>query len=205
MGLTGRSSESLNVYRIKSMRLQSLFWSPVVSHAPGDTFSRRRAPQVLFHGVGLEHGLSWAPAPIVPRSRIASTTLLLVDDERTALAHGACVLEGLGYGVLTADSAGDALRILSDETIDCKLVLSAYHLPEMNGLVLGERVMNDGLDRVFFLAAESIDGTIESQCQSRWGRCFATLGKPYQQSELEATIKKVLMGCEWDDSEIYED
>jgi DNA-binding response OmpR family regulator len=61
-------------------------------------------------------------------------TILLVDDEVSALIARRGVLENIGYHVLIAENAYQALRLFSRRDID--LAVLDYYLPDTDGAVL---------------------------------------------------------------------
>ena len=67
-------------------------------------------------------------------------TILLAENDRSALEVTAMVLEAEGYRVITTDNGTSALRILQkDATID--LLLSDIHMPGgIDGIELAQRV-----------------------------------------------------------------
>jgi CheY-like chemotaxis protein len=65
-------------------------------------------------------------------------TILVVDDERSLLDFTAEVLTQNGYNVLTANSAYEALGILSSTSVD--ILLSDVIMPEMDGFQLASEV-----------------------------------------------------------------
>ncbi len=68
----------------------------------------------------------------------SKSTVLVVDDEQTALVLRKLVLEKSGFRVLTASSGQQALEMLSTESVN--LVLSDLLMPKMLGTELARRV-----------------------------------------------------------------
>jgi two-component system, cell cycle sensor histidine kinase and response regulator CckA len=68
-------------------------------------------------------------------------TLLIVEDEISILNLGRRILEGLGYTVLTALSAKEAISHAETHKRDIKLVLTDVVMPEMNGHELIKKLM----------------------------------------------------------------
>ncbi len=55
-------------------------------------------------------------------------TILCIEDQPEYLAALTCMLEGIGYEVMSASNGGQALDLLAGETIDA--VLLEYNLPD---------------------------------------------------------------------------
>ncbi len=64
--------------------------------------------------------------------------ILCVDDQWNGLEGRRMLFEERGYKVLVATSGGEALQLFAAQPTD--LVLLEYHLPEMNGDVIAERM-----------------------------------------------------------------
>jgi CheY-like chemotaxis protein len=67
--------------------------------------------------------------------------ILVVDDEKAILNLLSQVFTKAGYLVRTAESAGDALEILDNETIS--VIFSDLNMPEMNGIEFCRAVKKD--------------------------------------------------------------
>ena len=70
-------------------------------------------------------------------------TILVVDDERNIRRTLQMVLEGEGYSTLAAESAEDALSILSNPRIPVDLAIFDIRLPGISGLEALERITSD--------------------------------------------------------------
>ena len=67
---------------------------------------------------------------LVPRG---NETILLVEDEPGILETTAMLLEGLGYTVLMAGSADEAIRLFKEQTGKIHMLMSDVVMPDMNG------------------------------------------------------------------------
>ncbi|MFZ1081389.1 MAG: hybrid sensor histidine kinase/response regulator [Candidatus Kryptoniota bacterium] len=67
-----------------------------------------------------------------------SSLILLVDDEEENLELFSTILEDVGYRVVTATNAGNALELLKSNKPD--LIISDIYMPEMGGFEFYERV-----------------------------------------------------------------
>lgn len=73
----------------------------------------------------------------VPRGR---ETILVVEDELTILELITPTLENLGYTVLAANKAGDAVNSAKEHTGDIDLLITDVVMPEMNGQALARNL-----------------------------------------------------------------
>jgi diguanylate cyclase (GGDEF)-like protein len=64
----------------------------------------------------------------------APCRVLVVDDDEMITSYVASLLQQEGYEVHTVRSGEDALRVL--DATDCQIVLSDWHMPDMDGLAL---------------------------------------------------------------------
>jgi CheY-like chemotaxis protein len=125
-----------------------------------------------------------APAPG------GSETLLLVEDEPALLSMGSAMLEGLGYTVLTARSAAEALRIASSHEGDIALLITDLVMPGMNGRDLAEKLVANrpGLQHLFISGYP--DEVISVHRAVEAGMHF--LAKPFSLDDLAATVRAAL-------------
>jgi CheY-like chemotaxis protein len=117
-----------------------------------------------------------------------SETLLLVEDEPAMLSLVAVMLEGMGYTVLTARSAAEAIRVAERHDVD--LLVTDLVMPGMNGRALAERLLaiRPGLARVFMSGYP--DETISVHYPVETGAHF--LAKPFTLDELAKTVRAAL-------------
>jgi PAS domain S-box-containing protein len=119
----------------------------------------------------------------------AKITILVVDDDVLIAMSTVDMLEDLGHEVIEAHSGGRALDILrSGRAVD--LVITDYSMPEMNGAQLAKAVREIQPDVPILLA------TGYAELPSGVGADLPRIGKPYQQDQLAAKIKKVLRADE---------
>jgi PAS domain S-box-containing protein len=67
-------------------------------------------------------------------------TVLLVEDEATLLVMSREILEMLGYNVLAASSANEAIRLSREYSGEIHLLMTDVVMPEMNGRDLAEKI-----------------------------------------------------------------
>jgi len=75
------------------------------------------------------------------RQQSERPTILLVDDEPDHLAITKHFLEARGYDCLCAERGWDALRLLSEHSVD--LILLDLNMPGMDGYCVAENILAD--------------------------------------------------------------
>jgi signal transduction histidine kinase len=130
-------------------------------------------------------------APVPPTSAICGEeTVLLVEDEPQLLKMTRSLLESLGYRVLSAGTAGEAIRAAEVHEGEIHLLLTDLVLPEMSGRDLSRRLLERraGVKTLFVsgYAADVIDahGVLEKGVQF--------LAKPWSMEELAVKVREVL-------------
>jgi PAS domain S-box-containing protein len=119
-----------------------------------------------------------------------SGTILVVDDEPNILTVIRHSLEAMGYSVLTAASAGEALRLVEGGGEKIDLVLTDMIMPEMNGHELAIKVQAAAPRiRVLFMSGYT-DAMLEEHGVSRTHANF--ISKPLSPGELAIKIHKML-------------
>ena len=82
------------------------------------------------HAGESEQASKAAVAEALPRGR---ETIMLVEDEPTILMMAAVILEGQGYTVVSAGTAGEAIRLFREQAGRVHLLMSDVVMPDMNG------------------------------------------------------------------------
>jgi len=116
------------------------------------------------------------------------STVLIVDDEVRILTALQRSLRREGYEVLTAERPAEALRILSERSVD--LVLSDHKMPGMSGSELLREVADrwPGVVRLLISGwSEAID---EDELRSIG--IEALIPKPWDDAELKAILRRHL-------------
>lgn len=113
-------------------------------------------------------------------------SILVVEDESAARDLVIRMLSEQGFGVLTADNAQEALRILAQRRVD--LLFSDIVLPAMDGVELAKqaRLLWPGL-KVLFATGYAQEATERDAAQ--FGR---VLHKPLRAPELLETVQALL-------------
>lgn len=110
-------------------------------------------------------------------------TLLFVDDDRALLCFNSTYFKKLGYDVLCAPNAQEALRILSTAALSC--VILDIDMPGEDGFEVCLRLREQSALPVIFLSALT---EAEMRIKSFLVGADDFLGKPYHIKELELRI-----------------
>jgi len=115
-------------------------------------------------------------------------TLLLVEDEAVQLDVLKTHLQDEGYKVETAESAEEALNVVSVKAIDA--VITDYNLPGKDGIQLLEEVkaMNPEIPVIMITAYGSVDSAVSAM---KFG-AYDYLTKPINMEELLLILKRAL-------------
>ncbi len=117
-------------------------------------------------------------------------TVLLVEDEDAVRALGVRTLRRLGYRVLEARNAGEALLICEGHPGSIDLLLTDVVMPRMSGREMAERLarVRPGL-RVLYMSGYTDDAVTHHRV-ARDGQAF--LQKPFDPVTLGARVREVL-------------
>ena len=130
------------------------------------------------------------PEPLPART--TGATILLVDDEALVRKLARRTLERIGYTVLSAKDAEEALEIVAAKGDSVRLLLTDLVLPRMNGKQLSETVRRLHPDiRLLFSSGYTRDiignhGILDEG--------IAFLPKPYTPNELARRVRAILGG-----------
>ena len=133
--------------------------------------------------VALEEDGDAATTATAPKAR---GTVLLVDDEDLVRMSTADMLMDLGFEVLEADSAEDALRLLGEgATID--LLVTDHLMPGMSGADLAReaRLSSPGLPVLIVSGYAEVDGLAAD---------LPRLVKPFRAGELAEKVAALMPG-----------
>jgi len=126
--------------------------------------------------------------------------ILIVDDEKNIREVLKKLLEKNNYkDVYLAEDGQRALEIIEDENID--LIISDINMPKLNGLELFEKVRNNNIPFIILTAF----GTIEIAVNAIKNGVYDFISKPFNESELIATIQKALNEYKKNSTEIFFD
>ncbi len=125
-----------------------------------------------------------------PTMEKGSETILLVDDEPMIIDIGQEILGVLGYKVLTANSAQEAIDVYNSHRDRVNLFIIDMIMPKMSGSELFDRLkkINPAI-KVLLSSGYSIDG----QAREILNRgCDGFIQKPFSISQLSVKIREIL-------------
>lgn len=117
-----------------------------------------------------------------------NTTILIVDDDRDVRKGTQLRLQAAGYKTLEAENGIEGIEMAIENKPDAMLL--DVRMPKMDGLTALKLMQSNGMTKgmpVVMLSASHVD---QSEALDSGARYFLT--KPYQGSELLATIDSVL-------------
>jgi DNA-binding NtrC family response regulator len=116
-------------------------------------------------------------------------TILLVDDEEQVRLATSRILERLGYKVLQAATADQALHVAT--LSNAHLLLVDVVLPQMSGLKLAQRIstLRPGIHILYF-SAHTSEEVLDDQLETRSGVGF--IQKPFSEGEMARTVREIL-------------
>jgi PAS domain S-box-containing protein len=119
-----------------------------------------------------------------------SETLLVVDDEESVLKVAQLMLEKLGYHVLTATSAKEAIRVFTGNKEGIHMVILDMIMPDMGGGALYEKLkaLDPGL-RALLSSGYSLDGQATEILRQG---CNGFIQKPFGVVDLSRKIRDIL-------------
>ena len=113
--------------------------------------------------------------------------ILIVDDDEIALEVLTRALTQAGYQVEAARDGAEALEILREDS--CRLVISDWEMPEMNGLELCRRIRREEFSGyIFIILLTSRDGT-DNVVEGLSAGADDFLTKPFAQAELHVRLR----------------
>jgi DNA-binding NtrC family response regulator len=119
---------------------------------------------------------------------LAGSCILVVDDDDGVRENLAELFEMVGYSILTAGSAAEALKQLANHNVD--VLLTDYRMPGPNGVELIEaaRRMKPGLRAILMTAFGDSFTEIESVRRGAIGY----VNKPFEADEITNLISRIL-------------
>ncbi|MCL2420219.1 MAG: ATP-binding protein, partial [Conexibacteraceae bacterium] len=154
-----------------------------------------RLQSMLGHGTtvtlllprALESADALVPNAKPERCRTSAGLVLLVDDDAGVRQVSVEMLRDLGYDVVEAAGAGEALATVRTLPSPPALVVLDYAMPGMNGLLLATALREVGIGAPIVLAT----GYAELSEDQTGVLPDAVLRKPYSLAELERTLQRL--------------
>ena len=116
-------------------------------------------------------------------------TILVVDDEMALAELSEELLSGLGYHVLTAGSAQQALDLLDNEPAIDMLISDVIMPGGINGFELAERATGDYPGLKIIIASGYTENIQAGEKYEKFSNCL--LEKPYSHVELAQKVRKI--------------
>ncbi len=136
-----------------------------------------------------EGGLE-APAGLVGGKAPVSQTILLIDDEETAMEAGTDVLEHLGYRVLQARSGKEALEKLKESSHSIDAIILDMVMPDMTGIETFEQIKADFPQAKILMASGFIQDDEARRLLEHGADGF--IKKPFLIQEIYRTIERAI-------------
>jgi DNA-binding NtrC family response regulator len=112
--------------------------------------------------------------------------ILVIDDEKLQRDIVKVILKSEGYGVQTAGSATEALRMFEEDSFD--LVLSDLKMPDNDGLFIIDRLFK--INPAVCIVIMTAHGTIDSAVEAIKKGAFDYLTKPLDREELLISVAR---------------
>ncbi len=140
----------------------------------------------------MQHGAQFE-SPLYLFEEQRTRLVLIVEDEELLLALMEQILWRSGYRVLTARSALEALRLVSDAALEIDILVSDVMMPAMTGPVLAHLLVRQRPDlRILFVSGYLNQGVIpEGKLQEK----LAFLQKPFTPAALIGALHGLLPSC----------
>ena len=114
--------------------------------------------------------------------------ILVVDDTPETLEVLGRTLQGQGYAVLTARSAGEALALMDSNPVD--LVVTDFRMPGVDGMDLTRHVRENHRDTEVMMITGY--GSIDNAVRAMKSGAAEYLAKPFTEEELAAAVRRSL-------------
>jgi len=132
-----------------------------------------------------------APAASVAHAK-GRETILLVEDDRSAMHATAAALQRGGYSVIMAANGEEAFRLLEQRSGEVDLVLSDVVMPQLGGPELAARLAKTyPKTPVVFMTGYSKDPILRQDGQNQIANCPVIL-KPFRGNDLLAFVRDAL-------------
>lgn len=116
------------------------------------------------------------------------TKILLVDDSKVIREGLSLSLQSFGYEVHTAKCGVDGIKIIDKEKFN--LIISDYHMPDMNGLVMADIITSRYDIPIIMLTTEECTSDLRNNAKNIGVKGWMV--KPMENETLKQTINKVM-------------
>jgi CheY-like chemotaxis protein len=117
-------------------------------------------------------------------------TILVADDESHILHVVSLKLRNAGYKVITARDGLEALQLAQQEKPD--LLITDYHMPELSGLELCQRLKQDEQTRGIPTVMLTARGYHLDAADTEKSGILRMLSKPFSPRNLLSTVNEIL-------------
>ena len=119
-------------------------------------------------------------------------TILLIEDDETALDVTRVILEKRGYSVLVARTGNEAIQIAEAFSGDIDLAILDISLPDMDAKSVYTRIMQAKADMKVLLSSGYTIDDLDQEILSAGAQGF--IGKPFTAAQLSEKLKRILGG-----------
>lgn len=119
-----------------------------------------------------------------------SKKILIVDDSESIREVLTYSLQNAGYEVLQASDGVNALKVFQEQPID--LLLTDYHMPNMNGLELIGKVRKIEEYRFIPILVLTTENQLNIIKEAKTAGATGWLLKPFNTEKLLMTLRKVI-------------
>lgn len=130
------------------------------------------------------------PASELPAAWRGQGMVLIIDDEPFVIDLARCMLEKMGFTVLTARNGHDGLQVFEKEGDNIRLVLLDMTMPQLDGEETFRELRKLRSDVQTILSSGYNEQTATSRFAGKGLAAF--IQKPYTFEQLQATVRKVL-------------
>lgn len=118
---------------------------------------------------------------------------LIVDDSAAMRHHLSRTLQGLGWQVGTAVNGANAMQVLGTLS-QCDLILTDWHMPDMDGMQLCRAIRQDSRHRDTRIVMVTSDAVMGSVSQALDAGANDIIMKPFTKESLEERLSNVMNG-----------
>ncbi|MCU1238934.1 MAG: CheA signal transduction histidine kinase [Candidatus Solibacter sp.] len=168
---------------------------PATGNVSGGLLLRDGTVSMVLNPAGLVETSAQSAAPVLKRaqpvSKVAVSSILVVDDSITTRSLEKSILEAHGYRVRVAVDGVEALQLLRAESAD--LVIADIEMPRLDGFGLLEAMKADKhLDRIPVIIVSSLDRAEHRQRGLGLGADAYVVKRKFDQRELLDAVQQYL-------------